>query len=103
MYLLIELQSIGSYILTAINRNNRHSIEAGIKYFIIGSLSSIMLLLGFSFLYGFSGLISITDLSTYLRFVYSMNDAFFIYSMLISIIFVNIGFLFKIYSAPFHF
>jgi NADH-quinone oxidoreductase subunit N len=103
MYVLVELQSICSYVLTAINRNNRFAVEAGIKYFIIGSLSSILLLLGFSFLYGFPGLIGISDLATYLRFVYAMNDYFFTYTMVMSLIFVNVGFLFKIYSAPFHF
>lgn len=103
MYVLIELQSIGSYILASINRNSRSSVEAGIKYFILGSLSSILLLLGFSFLYGFSGMVSIYDLSVYMRFIYTVNDTFYVYGMLLSIIFINIGFLFKIYSAPVHF
>lgn len=103
MYVLIELQSICSYILTAINKNNRYSIEAGIKYFILGSFSSISLLFGFTFIYGFSGLINTYDLAAYLRFVYSVDDAIFRQTMLFSIIFINLGLLFKIYAAPFHF
>lgn len=103
MYVLIELQSICSYLLTAINKNKRYSIEAGIKYFIIGSFSSIILLFGFSFLYGFTGLVDIYEIATYIRFVYALEDDFFNKSMLFSLLFVNIGLLFKIYAAPFHF
>lgn len=105
MYVLIELQSIGSYILTSLHRNNRYSIEAGLKYFIIGSFSSILILFGFTFLYGFSGLVSFDDLSLYIKYLYLDNEAqlFLFNSLLFSFIFFNIGFLFKIYAAPFHF
>ena len=103
LYILIELQSIGSYILTSINRKNRYSIEAGLKYFVIGSFSSILILFGFSFLYGFSGLICFDDLSLYIRYIYSVEDSFLFHSLLFSFIFFNVGFLFKIYAAPFHF
>lgn len=103
IYVLIELQSIASYILTSMNKHNRYSIEAGLKYFIIGSFSSILLLFGFSFVYGFSGFIYVSDLSSYVRYLYSIDDDFFLYGLLFSLILVNVGFLFKIYSSPFHF
>jgi len=103
IYVLIELQSIASYIMTSMNKHNRYSIEAGLKYFIIGSFSSILLLFGFSFVYGFSGFIYLSDLTSYVRYLYSIDDNFFLYCLLLSLIFVNIGFLFKIYSSPFHF
>lgn len=103
MYVLIELQSIGSYVLTSLHRNNRYSIEAGLKYFVMGSFSSILILFGFSFLYGFTGLISIDDLSLYVRYIYIVEDSFIFKSLLFSFIFFNVGFLFKIYASPFHF
>lgn len=105
MYVLIELQSIGSYVLTSLHRNNRYSIEAGLKYFIIGSFSSILILFGFTFLYGFSGLVSFDDFSLYIKYIYLDNDEqlFLFNSLLFSFVFFNIGFLFKIYAAPFHF
>ncbi len=103
MYVPIEPQSIGSYILTSLNRYNRYSIEAGSKYFVIGSFPSIPILFGFSFPYGFSGLISFDDLSLYVRYLYSVEESFIFSSLLFPFIFFNIGFLFKIYASPFHF
>jgi NADH-quinone oxidoreductase subunit N len=85
------------------NKHSRYSIEAGLKYFILGSFSSILLLFGFSFVYGFSGFIYLSDLTSYIRYLYSIEDDFFLYSLLICLIFVNVGFLFKIYASPFHF
>lgn len=103
MYLLLELQSIGSYALTAINRNNRPSVEAGIKYFILGSLSSIIMLLGLSLIYGFSGTIQMCDISMYLTTMYINEDTFIKYDILLCSFLVIVGFLFKIYAAPLHF
>lgn len=103
LYVLIELQSMCCYILTGINRNNRFSLEAGLKYFIIGSFSSILILFGFSFVYGLSGLTTFDDLSLFLRYLYSFTDDFSLHATLFAFIFFNIGFLFKIYASPFHF
>jgi NADH-quinone oxidoreductase subunit N len=103
MYVLIELQSIGSYVLAAIYRNNRYSIEAGLKYFIIGSFSSIIILFGLSLIYGFSGLVLLDDISLYVRGLSYSEDSFSYSSLLFALTFFNIGFLFKIYAAPFHF
>ena len=54
-YIGLELQSLSLYVLAALNRNSLLSSEAGIKYFILGALSSGLLLFGISYIYGFSG------------------------------------------------
>ena len=107
IYVLIELQSISSYILTSINKRNRYSVEAGLKYFILGSFTSILLVFGFSLLYGFSGIFTLNGLSTYISYLYTNASEdispFSIYWLLLAFLFIFIGFLFKIYASPFHF
>ena len=56
MYLSIELQSFGVYILATIYRNSESSTNAGLKYFLLGGLSSCFILLGSALIYSFSGL-----------------------------------------------
>lgn len=56
MYLAIELQSLSFYVLAAFQRNNEFSTEAGLKYFILGALSSGLPLFGESIIYGFTGI-----------------------------------------------
>jgi len=63
MYLAIELQSLAFYVLAAFQRNNEFSTEAGLKYFILGALSSGLLLFGESLLYGFTGLTNFEELA----------------------------------------
>ena len=55
IYLGLELQSLSLYILATINKNSLKSSEAGLKYFVLGSLSSGILLYGCSLIYGFTG------------------------------------------------
>ncbi|MEL7487802.1 MAG: proton-conducting transporter membrane subunit, partial [Pseudomonadota bacterium] len=55
LYMGIETQSLALYVLAAINRDSRRSTEAGLKYFVLGALSSCLLLYGASLVYGFSG------------------------------------------------
>ncbi|MCA0425695.1 MAG: NADH-quinone oxidoreductase subunit N, partial [Proteobacteria bacterium] len=55
LYLGLELQSLALYVVAAINRDNVKSSEAGLKYFVLGALSSGMLLYGMSLVYGFTG------------------------------------------------
>ncbi len=102
MYLLLELQGFSFYVLTAFNRNNQYSVESGLKYFILGSFSSIILLFGISILYGFSGLLSFSEIHLFLQNIdlYSINMSINIIS--VSFIFITISFLFKLYAAPFH-
>lgn len=97
-YFLLEFQSICFYILAAYNRKSKKSLESGIKYFIMGSFSSILLLLGFSFIYALTGLTHLEDL--YIFFSTSQNPSFI---MMIAMILIIIAFMFKLYAAPFHF
>ena len=60
-YLAIELQSLSFYVMAAFKKNSTFSVEAGIKYFILGAFSSSMFLFGASLLYGFTGTIYFTD------------------------------------------
>jgi NADH:ubiquinone oxidoreductase subunit 2 (subunit N) len=64
-YLSIELQSVAFYIMSAFKRNSSYSIESGLKYFIIGSLSSAFFLFGSSIVYGCTGSLSFDDLQMF--------------------------------------
>ena len=103
IYILLELQNILISILISIRRYNRYCIEASIKYFILGSFSSLIFLYGFSILYGCTGLLSLYDLSFFLHsYDYITNYTVFCLTK-VAFLFILVGLLFKIYSAPFHF
>jgi NADH:ubiquinone oxidoreductase subunit 2 (subunit N) len=70
-YLSIELQSIAFYIMSAFKRNSSYSIESGLKYFIIGSLSSAFFLFGSSIVYGCTGTLSFDDLQMFFSLFFS--------------------------------
>lgn len=107
MYLSIELLSISIYILVAINRYNSFSIEAGLKYFILGAVSSSFLLFGFGLIYGSTGLLNLSELDIFFHFtnyqVYKADQLFTLVVIFLSINMIFIGLLFKIYAAPLHF
>lgn len=103
IYIILELQSILISILISIKKYNRYSIEASIKYFILGSFSSLILLYGFSIIYGSTGLLSLHDMNLFFEYFEEINNNLVFISIKISSIFILIGLLFKIYSAPFHF
>nr|WHN64135.1 NADH dehydrogenase subunit 2 [Leptographium sp.] len=103
VFLSIELQSYGLYLLSTIYRNSELSTTGGLMYFLLGGLSSCFILLGTSLLYANSGttnldalyaITSISDGSDYWYKPYYINFALLIFS---------IGFLFKVSAAPFHF
>jgi NADH-ubiquinone oxidoreductase chain 2 len=104
IFLSIELQSYGLYILSTIYRNSELSTTGGLIYFLLGGLSSCFILLGTSLLYANSGttnldglyiITSISDISTNLWYTpYYIN---------LSLAIFTIGFLFKVSAAPFHF
>jgi NADH:ubiquinone oxidoreductase subunit 2 (subunit N) len=100
MYLAIELQSLCFYILTAINKNYNRSIEAGLKYFILGSFSSSLLILGIAIIYGITGMTNFKDLSDLLTL--SLDSIVLDYYFFLGIILINIGFYFKLAIVPFH-
>lgn len=111
IYLCIELQSFCFYLLAAIRRKNIYSLEAGIKYFILGSFSSSFLLFGISLVYGLTGLTNLEDLANLYSIFGSSNSELFelenyrylLIGTIISSFFLVIGLSFKIYAAPFHF
>lgn len=102
LYLVLELQGFSFYILTAYNKNNQYSVESGLKYYILGSFSSVILLFGVSFIYGFTGLLSFKEIEIFLHnFNYYIGNIS-IHFLHISFLFIMISFLFKLYAAPFH-
>lgn len=62
MYLAIEFQTLSFYVLAAFQRNNEFSTEAGLKYFVLGALSSGILLFGESIIYGITGITNFEEL-----------------------------------------
>lgn len=110
IFLSIELQSYGLYLLSTIYRNSELATNGGITYFLLGGLSSCFILFGISLIYANSGttnldglyiITSLSDLSNGLtNNVSSIDKSDYInYSLLI----LSVGFLFKISAAPFHF
>jgi NADH-ubiquinone oxidoreductase chain 2 len=128
IFLAIELQSYGLYILSTIYRNSESSTNAGLTYFLLGGLSSCIILLGLSFLYINSGTTSLDGLYLIHNIVTSDNNLlsyyldttfntqgetvnsylplftlnFYQYAIQFSLIVLSVGFLFKISAAPFH-
>ena len=100
-YISVELQSLCFYVLTSTRRGSIYSLESGLKYFIIGSFSSCILLFGISFLYGFTGLLGLNDLSLLLNHI-SYDNVFFLIGVSLAIMLVSLSFCFKLYVAPFH-
>jgi proton-translocating NADH-quinone oxidoreductase chain N len=99
IYLSIELQSLSFYVLASMKRNSEYSTEASFKYFILGVFSSGFLLLGFSILYGVTGISNIEQF--YKLFILNLNTTEYV-SLYISIFLILISFLFKMGAAPFH-
>jgi NADH-quinone oxidoreductase subunit N len=96
-YLALEIQSFAFYLMAAFKRDSAYSTEAGLKYFLLGSFSSTLLLFGVSLLYGFFGTTNFSILSLLLfestDFQLLTDIAFFL---------ILIGLLFKLAAAPFH-
>jgi NADH-quinone oxidoreductase subunit N len=93
MYLSLELQSLTFYVLASYRRTSIYGTESGLKYYVMGSFSSCILLLGISFVYGITGLTNIEDIS-----LLDLNNL----SYKIALQLVIIGFLFKLSAFPFH-
>ena len=97
LYLGIELQSLSLYVLAAFRRDSLRSTEAGLKYFVLGALSSGMLLYGCSLIYGFSGQTNFGGVADVLTGADSVP-----LGVSAGIVFVAAGLAFKISAAPFH-
>jgi len=94
LYLGIELQSLSLYVLASLNRDSVKSTEAGVKYFVLGALSSGLLLYGCSLIYGFTG-------STNYYIIAENFDSRNL-GLLFGLVFILIGLAFKISAVPFH-
>jgi NADH-quinone oxidoreductase subunit N len=98
LYLGLELQSLALYVVAAIRRDDVRSSEAGLKYFVLGALSSGMLLYGASLIYGFTGSTSFAAIATAAKAVGAAQDI----GLIIGLVFLLVGIAFKISAVPFH-
>src|SRR6056300_2059094 len=103
MYLAIEMQSLCFYVLAASQRQSEFSTEAGLKYFLLGAFSSVVFLLGCSFLYGITGLTNFESLATFFAQDTQVNQTSDWFFIQIAILLIAVGFFFKLTAAPFHF
>jgi NADH-quinone oxidoreductase subunit N len=101
LYLGLELQSLSLYVLAAFRRDSVKSTEAGLKYFVLGALSSGMLLYGASLLYGFAGGTGFAQIAQALSGA-AKAGAFVPPGVLFGLVFVLAGLAFKVSAAPFH-
>ena len=95
LYLGLELMSLPLYVIAASNRENLRSTEAGLKYFVLGALSSGMLLYGASLIYGFTGTVNFAGIAKA-----TQNGAGL--GLIFGLVFLFVGFCFKISAVPFH-
>lgn len=95
LYIGLELNSLAAYVLASFLRTDDRSAEAGLKYFVLGSLASGILLFGISLTYGFAGTIDFGGIATALTGKISTGAVF-------GLVFVFAGLAFKISAVPFH-
>ncbi|PRY95039.1 NADH dehydrogenase subunit N [Hasllibacter halocynthiae] len=95
LYMGLELQSLAAYVIAAIRRDSVKSTEAGLKYFVLGALSSGLLLYGISLVYGYAG-------TTLYAGVFTVAFGEMPLGLLFGLVFVMSGLAFKISAAPFH-
>ena len=98
MFIALEIMSLSVYVLVGFRRADRKSNEAALKYFILGSAASAVLLYGSALLYGATGSTNIRDILA----VITANPAAMTPMYAIGALFVVLGFLFKVASVPFH-
>ena len=98
LYMALELHSLALYVLAAFNRDTVRSTEAGLKYFVLGSLASGMLLYGISLVYGFTGTVMFGQLAS----LFSGEGAHLSNGALVGIVFIVAGLAFKLAAVPFH-
>lgn len=96
LYMSLELQSLALYVIASINRDSARSTEAGLKYFVLGALSSGMMLYGISLIYGFTGHIGFAEITA------ALTGAERSVGLLFGLVFLLTGLAFKISAVPFH-
>ena len=97
LYVGLETQSLALYVIAAFQRDSARSSEAGLKYFVLGALSSGLLLYGASLVYGFAGTTSFDKIAT--LFAGGTHPSV---GVIIGLVFVAAGLAFKISAVPFH-
>ena len=97
LYLGLELQNLALYVIASFQRDRTRSSEAGLKYFVLGALSSGMLLYGASMVYGFAGT---TNFDVLARTIDATNGVSI--GLVTGIVFVAVGLAFKVSAVPFH-
>jgi len=100
-YLSIEMQSLCLYVLAAFKHTSQLSIEAGLKYFVLGALSSSLLLFGMSLIYGFTGSTNFIEISKNIL-LNNVNLDTTSSTFILGFILILCGFLFKLTAVPFH-
>ncbi len=96
LYLGLELMSLPLYVIAASNRDDARSTEAGLKYFVLGALSSGMLLYGASLIYGFTGTINFAGIAS------ATKSGGAGIGLIFGLVFLFAGFCFKVSAVPFH-
>lgn len=96
LYIGLELQALALYIMAAFNRDSLRSSEAGLKYFVLGALSSGLLLYGMSMIYGFTGFLDFAGIASVIE-TGGVNGG-----LVAGMVFMMCGLAFKISAAPFH-
>ena len=96
LYVGLELQSLALYVVAAFKRDSARSSEAGVKYFVLGALSSGLLLYGASLIYGFTGSTQFTQIASAVQ---PSGDNL---GLIFGLVFLLAGFAFKISAVPFH-
>ena len=96
LYMGLELQSLALYVMAALRRDSVKSTEAGLKYFVLGALSSGLLLYGASLVYGFAGTTLFAGISS------TLTEGHAPLGLLIGLVFLIAGMAFKVSAAPFH-
>lgn len=96
LYLGLELQSLALYVVAAFRRDSLRSTEAGLKYFVLGALSSGLLLYGASLTYGYAGGTGFTAVAA------SLQGEHIPLGLLFGLVFLSAGMAFKVSAAPFH-
>jgi NADH-ubiquinone oxidoreductase chain 2 len=101
LYLSIELQSFGLYVLSTLYRDSESSTSAGLKYFLLGGLSSCLILLGSGLIYSYTGVTNFESLYL-LNSISDIDQQYVIQGLSLGLIIIFVGFLFKIAAAPLH-
>lgn len=101
LYLSIELQSFGLYVLSTLYRDSESSTAAGLKYFLLGGLASCIILLGAGIVYSYTGITNFESLYL-INSILDINQQYIIQGLSLGLILIFVGFLFKMAAAPLH-